>query len=223
MHFAGLSAPRTVWSFDGPRPWPEIFPTDFSSTMTAADCPLAIAGVAADPLRGVVGVRVPLAGLVLRPRRPIHAEALVSRCASVPAFVSQYRGLSRGTPCCFRYVTVESTERAVVPFKGLVTGAAMCVAFSPHIHPRLYSPTGGQFLPVYTVRSAHIFALGFLQPALTVRLSAPRYLSCYRSQGWTFSLIFPILSAMLDMVFGLVHSRSVPASSRPRPAHNKPN
>ena len=51
----------------------------------------------------------------------------------------------RGTPCCFRYVTVESTEWAVAPFKEPVTGAAMCVAFLPRIHPRLYSPAGRQF------------------------------------------------------------------------------
>ena len=74
----------------------------------------------------------------------------------------------------------------------------MCVAFSPHIHPRLYSPTGGQFFPVYTVRSAHIFALSFLQPALTERISASRYLSCYLSQGWTCSLIRTTFRRTLD-------------------------
>ncbi len=78
----------------------------------------------------------------------------------------------------------------------------MCVAFSPHIRSRLYSPTGGQFYPVYTMRSAHIFALGFLQPALTVRISAPRYLSCYLSQGWTCSLIAPFPHDMLDACLG---------------------
>ena len=178
--------------------------------MTAADCPLAIAGVAADPLRVVAFIRVPRSGLVRRSRQPIHAEALVSRCASFlfffPVFFSQYRGLSRGTPCCFRYVTVESTERAdalrrVCACSGLVTGAAVCVAFSPLIRPRLYSPTGGQFYPVYTVRSAHIFAFRFLQPALTGRISASRYLSCYLSQGWTCSLSFPKPNGMLDAVF----------------------
>ncbi len=93
----------------------------------------------------------------------------------------------------------------------------MCVAFSPHIRPRLYSPTGGQFYPVYTMRSAHIFALGLplpavaaaeygsllpfgprLLPPLTVRISAPRYFSCYLSQDWTCSLIAPFPHDMLD-------------------------
>ncbi len=85
----------------------------------------------------------------------------------------------------------------------------------------IYSPTGGQFYPVYTMRSAHIFALGLplpsvvaaeyggllpfglrLQPDLTVRISAPRYLSCYLSQGWTCSLIAPFPHDMLDTCFG---------------------
>jgi hypothetical protein len=124
-----------------------IFPTDFSSHTPSADCLLAIADVAADPLRAVASICVPLAGLAKRSRRPSRAEALVSRCASSPALFSQYRRISRGTPCCFQYVTVESTEWAAAPFKELVTGAAVCVAFSPHIHPRLYSPTGCQFVP----------------------------------------------------------------------------
>ena len=145
-----------------------------------------------------------------RSRQPPHAEALVSRCTSCPASFSQYRGISRGTPCCFRHVTVESTERAAAPLKKLVTGAAMCVAFSPHIRPRLYSPTGGQFSPVCTVRSAHIFALSFLQPALTKRISASRYLSCYLSQGWTCSLIAPEFLDTLDayLKFGTLAERT---------------
>ena len=35
---------------------------------------------------------------------------------------------------------------------------------------RLYLPTGGQSDTVYTVRSARIFASGFLQPALGTNL-----------------------------------------------------
>ena len=159
--------------------------------MSSADCLVAIADVAADPLRAVVLFVFPLSGLVRRLRRPLHAEALVSRLASSPALFSQSHGLSRGTPCCFRHVTVESTERAAASLERLVTGAAMCVAFSPHIRPRLYSPTGGQFSPVCTVRSAHVFALSFLQPALAERISASRYLSCYLSQGWTNSRVCP--------------------------------
>jgi len=38
---------------------------------------------------------------------------------------------------------------------------------------RLYLPTGGQFVPVYSVRSARIFASGFLQPALKTNLCLP--------------------------------------------------
>ena len=45
--------PFTFWSFDGPAQY-GIFPTDFSSTMTAADFLLALAGVATDHLQGVV-------------------------------------------------------------------------------------------------------------------------------------------------------------------------
>lgn len=111
-----------------------IFPTDFSSTMPSADCLAAIADIAADPLRGAVFFCVPLSGLVNRSRQPIRAEALVSRCATLPAFYSQSRRLSRGSPGCFRCVTVESTEWAVAlrracACSGLVTGAALCVAY----------------------------------------------------------------------------------------------
>ena len=47
--------------------------------------------------------------------------------------------------------------------QGLITGTAMCVAYSSLIHSRLYSPTGVSVHPVCTVRSARIFVLGFLK------------------------------------------------------------
>ena len=87
-----------------------FFPTDFSSTVPSADCPSAIAAVAGDPLRGVVFFCVPLAGLVMRLRQPLHAEALVSRCASFSGLSSRRAWGSPGVfPGCFRCVTVEST------------------------------------------------------------------------------------------------------------------
>ena len=43
--------PRTFPAFDGPAQC-GIFPTDFSSTAPSADCLLAIADIAADPLSG---------------------------------------------------------------------------------------------------------------------------------------------------------------------------
>lgn len=133
MLFAALSGrlpfgPLTVPTQVG------IFPTDFSSHMSSADFPLAIADVAADPLRAVAFVRVPLAGLVRRSRQPIHAEALMSRCASFPASFSQSHRLSRGTPDCFQYVTVKSTEWAAVPtFAGTDNwGCRVCCLLTPH-------------------------------------------------------------------------------------------
>ena len=71
------------------------------------------------------------------------------------------------------------------------------------LHPRpcasrLYLPTGGQFYPVYSVRSARMFASGFLQPALTKRISAFHYTSAFSTCGWTCTLIAPFQNGMLD-------------------------
>lgn len=181
-----------------------IFPTDFSSTMTAADCLVAIADVAANPLRAVALFVSPTeVGLVRRSRRPPHAEALISRCASFPALFSQSHRPSRGTPCCFRYVTVESTGLGCCPstrFRLPGTdnwGCHVCCLLTPHPSTPILTD-GLSVCPVYTVRSAHIFALCFLQPAFTERISASRYPSCYLSRGWTCSLTLHKLRSMLD-------------------------
>ena len=79
--------------------------------------------------------------------------------------------------------------------------AYSCVAFSP-LFPRLYLPTGGQFNPVYSVRSARMFASGILQPALTGRISAFRYTSALSTCDWTSPLIAPFPHDMLDARFG---------------------
>ena len=130
------------------------FPTDFSSTMPFADCPWALAYLAARPLRVATCVRVPVAGLVSRPSRTLHAEALVSRSASSPAFVSQSLGLSRGSPWllsmrnCRVYVerrignrdfrlccTLVPVPAASYPPKGCQFPLLLC-AISPHLRLR---------------------------------------------------------------------------------------
>ena len=56
--------------------------------------------------------------------------------------------------------------------------------------------------PVYSVRSARMFASGFLQPALTERISAFRYTSALSTCDWTCALIVPFPHDMLDARFG---------------------
>jgi hypothetical protein len=159
-----------------------IFPTDFSSRMPSADCLLAIADVAADPLQAAMFFVSPTeVGLVSRSRRPLHAEALVSRLPPVRRFILQSLRLSRGTPDCFRHVTVESTEWAAAFIQEAGNwGCHVCCLLTPHPSTPILTD-GLSIRPVYTVRSAHIFASSFLQPVLTERISAFRYLSCYLS------------------------------------------
>ena len=61
-------------------------------------------------------------------------------------------GLSRGYPCCFRYVAVESTKCAWQP-----EDFGLCCTLVPRIAPLIRFP----------VRSARIFASGFLSAPLT--------------------------------------------------------
>jgi len=125
----------------------------------------------------------------------------------------------RGTPCCFRYVTVESTEWAVAPFKEPVTGAAMCVAFSPHIHPRLYSPAGRQFTRLHCAFGPYLCVqLPSTRPQDESLPSATLH-ATYHGAG-----LAPAFSAKLLLdgacTFGMLREAS-PASSRARQAHNK--
>ena len=143
----------TVQAFDGPARC-GIFPTDFSSTMPSADCPSAIARLAARPLRVAKCVCVPVAGFAACPSPTRRAEALVSRPASSPALFSQNLGLSRGSPWllsmrnCRVYVwrrignrdfrlccTLVPVPAASYPPRGCQSSSLHC-AFSPHLRLR---------------------------------------------------------------------------------------
>jgi hypothetical protein len=65
-----------------------------------------------------------------------------------------------------------------------------------------------------------IFALGFLQPALTKQISASRYLSCYLSQGWTNPRDYPKIRLVLDenLNFGTPAERTSKQPGRARHA-----
>jgi len=126
-----------------------IFPTDFSSHTPSADCLLAIADVTVDPLQVAMFFVSPTeAGFVGWSRRPTHAEALTLPAASSSGFsISQNPRFSRGTPDCFRHVTVESTQWAAAFIQEAGNwGCHVCCLLTPH-PLRLYSPTGCQFVP----------------------------------------------------------------------------
>jgi len=71
--------------------------------------------------------------------------------------------------------------------------AYSCVAFSP-LFSRLYLPTGGQSGPVYSMRSARIFAQGFLKAA-------------FRSKPLPLLLHFGVIYLWLDLRL----DRTIPA------------
>ena len=92
---------------------------------------------------------------------------------------------------CFQYVTVECTGLGCCLIKEADNwGCHVCCLLTPHPSTPILTD-GVSITPVYTVRSAHIFVLGFLQPALTGRISAFHYPSCYLSRGWTCFLVAP--------------------------------
>src|SRR6056297_4233836 len=112
MHLSGFRRTRQYVAV--------FFPTDFSSTMPSADFPLAIAGVATDPLQGAVFFVSPKTGLVLRSRRPFHAEALISRLPLFRHRSCRTVGSPGVLPCCFPCVTVRSTKRDISITGGLI-------------------------------------------------------------------------------------------------------
>jgi len=85
---------------------------------------------------------------------------------------------------------------------------------------RLYLPTGGQSDSVYSVRSARIFAYGFLQPAFGESLPSATLRHYLPVTGLALCVYLASL-IRLTRFQGLVRSRSAPASSRASPAHNK--
>ena len=110
-----------------------IFPTDFSPNSPSADSHTPIRPVAGPPpcplFRWFVSPFMKWtrrAGGTSASRR----DVLLSRFSLTLRHLRTWKlWASRGTSCCFQYVIVECTKRAVVPLKRLVTGAAMCVAF----------------------------------------------------------------------------------------------
>ena len=168
--------------------------------MPSADCPSALANLAARPLRVAKCVCVPVAGLVLRPSRTRHAEALVSRYASSPAFFSHRTWGSPGVlPGCFRCVTVGCTWSAVS-----VTGTSDCVApSSPCLPP--HTRRGGVSSPLCSLRSARIFASGLFRGTVTGSPLALGYPSPL--PGWDGTCLL---------------AQTHPLAAGPCPAHNAP-
>ena len=160
-----------------------IFPTDFSSHTSSADFLAAIADITADPLRSIVSFVSPR----LRTHGSARLTSLPRHCsAGLPLLRRSFRravGSPGVLPCCFQCVTVRSTRGNIS-----IAGGLIYVLKPRPCSSRLYLPTGGQFFPVYSVRSARIFASGFLQPALTERISAFHYTSALSTCDWTCSL-----------------------------------
>ena len=155
--------------------------------MPSADCPSAIASLTARTLRGVASFVSSSSRTRTAVRQLQHAEVLVNRLPHSGVFYSQSLGLSRGTPDCFRCVTVESTWRAAVRYR---TGnKAFPIVLHPH--PAYASP-------VSTGRvSVHLPTL-YVRPTSSSRASSRdryRHSLCLRlpfgvtTWGWTCSLI----------------------------------
>jgi len=110
-----------------------IFPTDFSPNMPSADSHTPIRPVAGPPPCPLFHWFVsPSSGWTRRQKGTfsLRRDVLLSRFSLTLRHLHSWKlWASRGTSCCFQYVIVESTKRAVVPLKRPVTGAAMCVAF----------------------------------------------------------------------------------------------
>ena len=119
--------------------------------MPSADCPSALANLAARPLRVAKCVCVPVAGLVLRPSRTLHAEALVSRSASSPAFFSQNLGLSRGSP----WLLSMRNCRVYVERRIGNRDFRLCCTLVP-VPAASYPPRGRQFSPLLYTISPHL-------------------------------------------------------------------
>ncbi len=120
-------------------------------------------------------------------------------------------------PRCFHYVTVESTEWAVRLTAGN-WGCHVCCLLTPH--PSLpVLADGVSVLPAFTVRSARIFVLGFLK-VLFPELPLPSTTLHVTYHGAGLAHAFCPNSSLTELL-SLVRSRSAPASSRARPAHNK--
>jgi len=187
--------------------------------MPSADCLAALADIAADPLWAVAFFCVPLSGLVGRLRRLVHAEALVSRCASLPAFFPQSRRLSRGTPGCFRYVTVESTGWAVAPPGAGNRGCHVCCLLTPQ--PSTPVLTGGASVlpPALFVRPISLRPASFNPPLQDESLPSA-IPSRYLSRSWTCHAFSPKIGSMLDAWFDFGTLAERTSSNRARPAHN---
>ena len=161
-----------------------IFPTDFSSTMPSADCPSATARLATRSRQVASSVLCSLSGSRSSVWLTVPRRGLGKPVASLRHSYSQSLGLSRGTPDYFQCVTVKSTAWAAASLKRLVTGTSDCVAPSSHIQTA-YTYLRGVSPPVYSVRSAHTFASGFLKAPLRTKPLPPatlrRYLAGFRT------------------------------------------
>jgi hypothetical protein len=199
-HHSHLPSPfgvGTVPAFDG-SDQRRNSSSDFSSTMPFADCPWAIASLTARPLRVATCVCVPVAGFVPHPPQARHAEALVSRSRLLLRPYSRRTWGSPGVlPDCFRCVTVGSTCGAVS-----VTGTSDCVApSSPCLPP--HTRRGAVSHPLYSVRSARIFASGLFRGTVTGSPLALGYPSPL--PGWDGTCLLP---------------QAHPLAAGPCPAHN---
>ena len=119
--------------------------------MPSADCPSALANLAARPLRVAKCLCVPVAGFVLHPSRVLHAEALVSRNASSPALFSQNLGLSRGSP----WLLSMRNCRVYVGRRVGNRDFRLCCTLVP-VPAASYPPKGCQFLLLLCAISPHL-------------------------------------------------------------------
>lgn len=133
-----------------------------------------------------------------REQRPLPRRGLVKPVSSVsgvfgfaepqaPRHASGWRH-SRGTPGCYLRVTVRSTERDISITGGLILVLQSRPCSSACTCRRVVSS-----YPVYSVRSARVFASGLLQPAIAGRISAFSYTSALSTCDWTCSLNGPFL------------------------------
>ena len=151
LPFGDPVGPLTFPAFDGPASTRGIFPTDFSSTMPSADCPSAI-GVPCGSLTASCDAHVcfpasPGSWCAASP--PRHAEALVSRFASCPAFVLAEPG---ALPGYSRLLSVRNRWIYVMRRTGNWRTSGCVAPSSPCIPPTIH--LRGVSSPAYSVRPA---------------------------------------------------------------------
>jgi hypothetical protein len=177
--------------------------------MPSADCPSAI-GSPCGSLTATVAVHLcpPRLGSSRSTRQLTTCQGIGKPVPSVPAFCSQSLGLSRGTPGCFRCVTVESTRSAAVLFGTGNWDFRLCCILVPRA-PRLYPPAGCQSTCILCAIGPHL-RLGLPQGRLTDETFASDYPSALPTWDRTCSLNLPKPHDMLDthLSFGTLAERT---------------